>query len=69
MTLTDTQNKPPGRRAPAGMTLIALLLSLGAPARNAEAQVDKDALPPVEKGFEINFFVKEPHIILSLIHI
>ncbi len=63
MTLTDTQSKPPGRRAPAFMILTALLLALGAPARNAKAQVDKDALPPVEKGFEINFFVKEPHII------
>ena len=27
------------------------------------AQVDKDALPKVEEGFKINFFVKEPHII------
>jgi putative membrane-bound dehydrogenase-like protein len=29
----------------------------------ALAEVDKDALPKVEDGFEINFFVKEPHII------
>jgi putative membrane-bound dehydrogenase-like protein len=27
------------------------------------AEIDKDALPNVEDGFEINFFVKEPHII------
>ena len=27
------------------------------------AEVDKDALPKVEEGFEINFFVREPHII------
>ena len=27
------------------------------------AETDKDALPKVEEGFEINFFVKEPHII------
>lgn len=27
------------------------------------AEVDKDALPPVEEGFSINFFVREPHII------
>ncbi len=27
------------------------------------AQVDKDALPKVEEGFAIDFFVKEPHII------
>ena len=27
------------------------------------AQVDVDALPNVEEGFQINFFVKEPHII------
>ncbi len=27
------------------------------------ADVDKDALPDVEEGFEINFFVREPHII------
>ena len=29
----------------------------------AFAEVDKDALPEVEEGFEINFFVREPHII------
>ncbi len=29
----------------------------------AFAQVDTDALPSVEDGFEISFFVKEPHII------
>ena len=28
-----------------------------------KAEVDKDALPNVEEGFQINFFVKEPHII------
>ena len=27
------------------------------------AEVDKDALPDVEEGFSINFFVKEPYII------
>lgn len=27
------------------------------------AEVDKDALPKVEDGFAINFFVKEPHVI------
>ena len=27
------------------------------------ADVDKDALPNVEEGFQINFFIKEPHII------
>ena len=27
------------------------------------AEVDKNALPPVEDGFAINFFVREPHII------
>lgn len=27
------------------------------------AEVDKDALPDVEEGFEVNFFVREPHII------
>ena len=35
---------------------ISLLLML-------KAEVDKDALPNVEEGFQINFFVKEPHII------
>jgi hypothetical protein len=30
---------------------------------SAFAEVDKDALPMVEDGFEINFFVREPHII------
>ncbi len=30
---------------------------------NIYAEVDKDALPKVEEGFKINFFVKEPHII------
>lgn len=29
----------------------------------ALGEVDKDALPSVEKGFSINFFVREPHII------
>jgi putative membrane-bound dehydrogenase-like protein len=29
----------------------------------AYAEIDKDALPNVEDGFEINFFVKEPHVI------
>ena len=29
----------------------------------ASAEVDKDALPSVEEGFSINFFVREPHII------
>ena len=39
-------------------TLLALLM-----ATPGLAEVDKDALPPVEDGFAINFFVKEPHII------
>ena len=30
---------------------------------SAFGEIDKDALPSVEDGFEINFFVKEPHII------
>ena len=29
----------------------------------AFAEIDRNALPEVGKGFEINFFVKEPHII------
>ncbi|MAS79303.1 MAG: hypothetical protein CMI25_02680 [Opitutae bacterium] len=40
-----------------GLLLSQLIFSL------AYAEVDKDALPNVEDGFEINFFVKEPHII------
>ena len=28
-----------------------------------QAELDKNALPDVEEGFQINFFVKEPHII------
>ena len=28
-----------------------------------QAEVDTEALPDVEEGFEIGFFVKEPHII------
>ena len=39
-------------------SLLALLLL-----QYLHAQVDKDALPKVEEGFKINFFVKEPHII------
>lgn len=27
------------------------------------ADVDRDALPDVEEGFEVNFFVREPHLI------
>ena len=41
-------------------TLFLFLALLNA---TASAEVDKDALPKVEDGFEINFFVKEPHII------
>jgi putative membrane-bound dehydrogenase-like protein len=37
---------------------VLLLLCVSVP-----AEVDKDALPDVEEGFEINFFVREPHII------
>ena len=33
------------------------------------ADVDKDALPNVEEGFQINFFIKEPHIFLISKHI
>ncbi|MBT7923453.1 MAG: hypothetical protein HN627_04265, partial [Opitutae bacterium] len=39
------------------LLLSQLVLSL------AYAEVDKEALPNVEDGFDINFFVKEPHII------
>ena len=41
-----------------GTFLLALLLL-----QDMHADVDKDALPKVEDGFKINFFVKEPHII------
>ena len=34
-----------------------------------KAEVDKDALPNVEEGFQINFFVKEPHIINPLLYV
>ena len=30
---------------------------------SGHAEVDTDALPKVEEGFTINFFVREPHII------
>lgn len=33
------------------------------PVSSLLAEVDKDALPKVEDGFAINFFVKEPHVI------
>ena len=33
------------------------------PGVTASAEVDTAALPDVEDGFKINFFVKEPHII------
>jgi len=39
------------------LLLSQLILSL------AYGEVDKEALPNVEDGFDINFFVKEPHII------
>ena len=39
-------------------TLTALVISLP-----GFAEVDRNALPEVEEGFGINFFVKEPHII------
>lgn len=41
---------------------ITMFLALGL-SMTALAEVDKDALPKVEDGFAINFFVKEPHII------
>ena len=41
---------------------LAAALSLAA-SIDIRAEVDKDALPEVEDGFEINFFVREPHII------
>ena len=45
-------------RSSIGAFLLALLLL-----QHMHAEVDKDALPKVEEGFNINFFVKEPHII------
>ena len=39
------------------LLLSQLILSL------AYGEVDKEALPNVEDGFDIIFFVKEPHII------
>ncbi|MFP6877661.1 MAG: PVC-type heme-binding CxxCH protein [Roseibacillus sp.] len=42
---------------------IAVLLPALIAASSLVAEVDKDALPDVEEGFSINFFVKEPHII------
>jgi len=46
-------------------THIVLSVFLTAACINLPAlgEVDKDALPSVEKGFSINFFVREPHII------
>ena len=46
-------------------THIVLSVFLTAACINPPAlgEVDKDALPSVEKGFSINFFVREPHII------
>ena len=41
--------------------LFSILLTFSATALFAE--VDKDALPGVEDGFEVDFFVREPHII------
>ena len=45
-------------RSSIGAFLLALLLL-----QHMHAEVDKNALPKVEEGFKINFFVKEPHII------
>ena len=46
-------------------TLLLLFLAVAAQAFDTTPQpnVDTDALPKVEDGFAINFFVKEPHII------
>ncbi len=45
------------RNSLSSFLLVMLLL------QDMHAEVDKDALPKVEEGFKINFFVKEPHII------
>ena len=45
------------------MKLLILALFCCIATATSLAQVDKDALPDVEDGFEINFFVREPHII------
>ena len=42
---------------------IPVLLPALIAASSLVAEVDKDALPDVEEGFSINFFVKEPPII------
>ena len=42
------------------ITILVLLQTLFL---QTHADVDKDALPNVEEGFQINFFIKEPHII------
>jgi putative membrane-bound dehydrogenase-like protein len=47
------------RKDTAVVVIIIFLLC----AASGFAQVDKDALPKVEEGFAINFFVREPHII------
>ena len=43
--------------------LITVLVILQTSFLRTHADVDKDALPNVEEGFQINFFIKEPHII------
>ena len=43
--------------------LVTFLISKLSFLHMLKAEVDKDALPNVEEGFQINFFVKEPHII------
>ena len=43
--------------------LIAILALLKTSTLQTQAEVDKNALPNVEEGFQINFFIKEPHII------
>ena len=63
MMRSTSQGQPAGYQARASVILSILLLAIGPDSRNANAEVDKDALPPVEKGFGINFFVREPHII------
>ena len=42
---------------------IPVLLPALIAASSLVAEIDKDALPEVEEGFAINFFVREPHII------
>ena len=46
------------------MKYLNVCLTLGmAVSASLSGEVDRDALPEVEDGFEIGFFVREPHII------